>query len=52
MGRFIFLAISISAALGFSGSAAGMAAPAEVLVVNEPLGVDCKPSAKVGQIGP
>ena len=32
--------MAVSAALGYSGSAAGMAAPAEVVVVNEPLAVE------------
>ena len=40
MRRFIYLAMAVSAALGFSGSAAGMTGPSEVVVVNEPLAVD------------
>ena len=40
MRRFIVLAIAVSAALGYSGPAAGMSGPSEVVVVNEPLAVD------------
>ena len=40
MRRFTSLAIAISAVLGYSGSASGMAAPTEVVVVNDPLAVE------------
>ena len=40
MRRFIYLALAVSAALGFSGSAAGMTGPSEVVVVNDPLAVE------------
>jgi len=40
MRQFTYLAMAVTAALGYSGSAAGMAAPSEVVVVNDPLAVD------------
>ena len=40
MRQFIYLAIAVSATLGFSGSAAGMTGPSEVVVVNDPLAVE------------
>ena len=40
MRRFTFVVVAVSVVLGYSGSAAGMTGPSEVVVVNEPLAVD------------